>query len=128
MMLVDAVGTNISLYSGNLLRTSGLIAAISSATRGPRAAFALRITWPVNCSYSFWSMKSRLPRTSNACSMRRFKAPFAASTSPFCYLAPTAVVRGCRPKCRMMLTYSSLNVRSLASFDIWCVAAVEWSV
>ena len=43
-----------------------------------------------------------VPRSSSDCSRARFSTPLAASTSPFCSFAPTVVVRGFMPKCRMI--------------------------
>jgi hypothetical protein len=100
----------------------------SAAFRSRGAALALRTTPTTSRSYSIWPAKSRLPRMSSACSSRRLSAPLLASTSPFCSFAPTAIVRGSIPRCRINALYSSLNLRSAASWAIWCVAAVEWSV
>jgi len=62
---------------------------------------ALRTTSSMNICQSAADANSRLPRNSSACSSRRLSTPLAASTSPFCSFAPTSVVRGVMPKCRI---------------------------
>ena len=69
--------TSSSTYSGSFATSSSRIAARSSATRSPRFVLALRTTWSTNACHASTLSKSRLPRTSSACSSRRLSAPLA---------------------------------------------------
>ena len=56
--------------------------------------FAFLSTPRSQALYSSTVLKSELLRNKRRCFNRRFKAPFSASTSPFCSFLPTAMVRG----------------------------------